>query len=152
MIGECKICNKIFKRKNAGTYCSYGCYYISKKGCIPWNKGKKELRPEVLKKMSDIRLGKKSWNSGTAKPFRLKSGYVLLLKKDHPFPEHGGYVLRSRLVMEKFLHRFLKPKEVVHHINFKRDDDRLENLQLFANQSDHKRFHWILNNPKKKLF
>ena len=39
-----------------------------KKNQTSWNKNKKEIRPEVLKKMSDSRLGKVPWNKGTGRP------------------------------------------------------------------------------------
>jgi len=36
-----------------------------KKGQIPWNKGRKETRPEVLKRQSESHKGIKPWNVGT---------------------------------------------------------------------------------------
>ena len=45
--------------------------------------------------------------------------------------------------MEEHLHRFLDPKEVIHHINQQKDDDRIENLMLFSNNSEHLRFHKV---------
>lgn len=33
-------------------------------GSIPWNKGKKEIRPEVIEKLRESHLGQTSWNKG----------------------------------------------------------------------------------------
>ena len=73
-----------------------------------------------------------------------KNGYIFILMPNHPFCTNKGYIRRSRLVMEKKLGRYLTPEEVVHHINGIKDDDRIKNLQLFANKSNHTKFHWFL--------
>src|SRR5262245_38465839 len=44
-----------------------------------------------------------------------KSGYVLLLRPEHPYANRHGYVREHRLVMEQVLGRYLLPTEVVHH-------------------------------------
>jgi hypothetical protein len=66
-----------------------------------------------------------------------KSGYVLICAPHHPNCDNGGYVREHRLVMEKILHRFLDPKEVVHHKNGIRSDNRPENLELLPSNGEH---------------
>lgn len=44
-----------------------------------------------------------------------------------------------RLVIEQQLGRWLRPEEVVHHRNGKKDDNCPDNLQLFASNAEHKR-------------
>ncbi len=41
--------------------------------------------------------------------------------------------------MEKHLRRKLKPKEVVHHINHNKTDNKIENLELFPDNETHLR-------------
>lgn len=61
-------------------------------------------------------------------------GYALVkVDRDDPlFPMAGriGYVLEHRLVMARHIGRPLLKNETVHHINGKRADNRIENLQL----------------------
>ena len=59
---------------------------------------------------------------------------------DHPFA-YGGRVREHRLIVEKGLGRFLRPTEIVHHINYIEDDNRPENLMLFKNVRAHHKIH-----------
>lgn len=105
----CKTCNKRFKTYfKKQTYCSIGC--VPRKG---------EDNPK--------------WRGG-----RIASDdYIYLFKPDHPFATQDGYVLEHRLVMEKAIGRYLKPKEAIHHLNHNRADNRIENLHLCESNGKH---------------
>jgi hypothetical protein len=49
-----------------------------------------------------------------------------------------GYVMEHRLVVARAMGRCLLRSEVVHHENHDPQDNRLENLALFASNRDHK--------------
>ncbi len=66
-----------------------------------------------------------------------KDGYVLVYTPDHPHANQQRRVREHRLVMEQHLGRYLEPGEVVHHLNDLRDDNRLENLELFSSNGEH---------------
>src|SRR3990167_3904990 len=85
------------------------------------------------------------WKGGK---IRDKEGYVLLKKNDHPYGNRLGYVREHRLVVEASLGRYLLPTEVVHHKNSKRDDNRLENLELFVSNGAHLKIELTGKIPK----
>jgi hypothetical protein len=59
----------------------------------------------------------------------IRGGYVAVTD---PHKRKRDGVLEHRLVMEQHLGRLLEPHEEVHHINGVRDDNRLENLELWS--------------------
>jgi len=65
--------------------------------------------------------------------FWRSNGYVyVLVGKGHPIREKGERVAQHRLVMEEHLGRRLRDEETVHHKNGVRDDNRIENLELWT--------------------
>ena len=70
------------------------------------------------------------WTGGISR----KYGYVFILSPHHPFRNKSNYVAEHRLVMEQHIGRFLTKTETVHHKNGIRDDNRIENLELWSKQ------------------
>jgi hypothetical protein len=80
---------------------------------------------------------------------RRSRGYVFLVSKGHPYARQDSYVREHRLIMEKHLGRYLQPNEIVHHINGVRDDNRIENLELISNISEHRNKHRFVGNQNR---
>lgn len=99
--------------------------------------------PQYIKdKISRSNMGKPSvgrkgnehhnWKGGK---FFSTYGYVLVYTEDR------GHVFEHRLVMEKHIGRQLEKEEIVHHINGVKTDNRIENLMLLKDASEHKKLH-----------
>lgn len=59
------------------------------------------------------------------------SGYISVKMPNHPNANVDGWILEHRLVVSEYLGRPLAKDEIVHHKNGVRDDNKIENLQLF---------------------
>jgi hypothetical protein len=84
---------------------------------------------ERWKKTGDV--GDAVLGSRGRAPTIIRRGYHFTYVPDHPNANGQGYVLTHRLVMADHLGRALLPSEEVHHRNGIRDDNRLENLELW---------------------
>jgi len=170
----CITCKKRFYvkpfRMNKAKCCSIRCSKIGNKN----NLGKKRSQETIIK-LSISHMGQKAWNKGIpcsgktkrklsishkgkktgSKNHNWKGGIckhqgnrILILYPSHPFADKHGYIRRSHLIMENRLGRLLLPTEIVHHVNNIKDDDRIENLQLFESNSAHAKHHY----PKGSKF
>lgn len=111
----------------------------SKKG-KPHRKGY-HLSESTKKKIGDANRGKyrnPSKYGGHRK--KHQAGYIKVYCPNHPFATKDGFVMEHILVMEEQIGRYLEKDEVVHHKNHKKDDNRIENLQLMKFK-EHAGFH-----------
>lgn len=61
-----------------------------------------------------------------------EEGYKLIYKKGHPNASKNGYILEHKYIMSENLGRPLKKEEIVHHLNGIRNDNSLDNLELWS--------------------
>lgn len=125
----CRMCNE---RPNCRNYrlCSR-CRHGPKVAC-PSCDGLKTAAADRCQKCyaaeaKDVNHG--AWKGGRTYD---SQGYVKVYCPEHPYAMNGRYVKEHRLVMERHLGRFLFSNENVHHINGIKDDNRLENLELWV--------------------
>lgn len=79
--------------------------------------------------------GPQRWNWRPNGSRRLETdGYISVKCSGHP---RGDWVPEHILVMERHLGRQLRPHEEIHHRNFDKADNRIDNLQLFDSHSEH---------------
>ena len=110
---------------------------IKLKGKIPWNKGKRNYYSKSARKRigkgGKLRMGKNNGNYN-GKRWKAPNGYVYIIVKGSRRPEH-------RIIIENILGRKLKKyKEIVHHKNHIKHDNRIKNLQMLT-IGEHNKVH-----------
>lgn len=146
---RCRSCSSKFRYKNPKNNPNYkGGITLTKYNCEICGKeisyrnaifGKSKCQECYTKTLSG--KNNPNWRGGRSTTY----GYILIFSPKHPFAQQK-YVTEHRLVMEKQIGRYLKPEEIVHHINGIRNDNRIENLMLFNNIKEHREFHsWIFD-------
>lgn len=105
----------------------------------------KALSEETKKKISLSKIGKNygligpnnsNWKGGRAN----QGGYIAILIPDHPFSDINERVKEERLVVEAHIGRFLTKKEIIHHKDEIKTNNKIENLQIVST-SGHAKIH-----------
>lgn len=122
---KCLVCGKPTRRESRAKYCSALCQGIAKQGENHHNwKGGRRVHSE---------------------------GYVYIYSPNHPFCDKEKRVLEHRLIIEEKIGRYLDKKEIVHHINTIKNDNRVENLVLISSQAEHLKEHnYFCNGDTRK--
>lgn len=138
----CCICSSNFerrsrgKRRNARAVCSSACLSALRSAAMTqiWRDGRM-TSDRIVRNHKGSRNPR--WRGGA---HLTHQGYRYVWCPEHPRAVRGK-VLEHRLVMERTMGRRLLPEEIVHHINGDKSDNRPENLELFASNSEHVAAH-----------
>ena len=116
---------------------------------------RKPIPGEKCKRNRDLaHKGKQSfaWKGGRIKD---ANGYIHIWNPEHPNANIGrrkSYVAEHRMVMSDHIGRPLRRDETVHHKNGNREDNRIENLELWtSNHPSGQRVNEVISWAKKYL-
>lgn len=148
----CPICGNKFHRK------PYTLSILKTKPCCS-RECLRKYKKILMSGEGNHQYGLINEKNATWKGGKTHTGYIRVRVPGHPFSNKKGYVLEHRLVAEKYLlneensvcvdgKRYLSPDYVVHHINFDRGDNSIENLAVMKH-NEHVSLHNRLNPSKK---
>jgi hypothetical protein len=106
-----------------------------------------ETRRKIAESRKKYRREKHpSWKGGRR---TTSSGYIEVLKPDHPRARGRGYVFEHILIMEEKLGRSVSKDEQIHHIDENKKNNDPQNLMLLS-CSEHAKLHGKQKKKKGK--
>lgn len=126
---QCIVCQHVFSNKTKHRLCE-PCREKQRKLVCPACNGPMQRGYKTCTKCVD----RKNENNGAWKNGKTihTKGYVRIRNTTHPRAIKSGYVFEHILVMEQHLSRYLEPCEKIHHKNGIKNDNRIENLELWT--------------------
>jgi hypothetical protein len=153
ILSEARIGIKYFNRKRPLPFSEEHKRNIGKahKGHVTSEETKKKISKsllghsfskETINKMSEMKKRDKNYNW---KGEISDNGYKRFIVPDECkfscMANCHGYVRIHRLIMAEYLQRPLAKKEIVHHIDGDLNNNKIENLMLLKNYSEHAKLH-----------
>ena len=130
----------LYKKRDGKILCSrcIGRRTVNQNNLQWWNEGEHRENCTCARCADQRGENNKMWKGGT---MDTRGGYrlVKVYPEDpmHSMADHKNYVLEHRLVIARALGRPLVNGETVHHINGVKNDNRLENLELWYTNHGH---------------
>lgn len=130
-MATCSQCGRDWRTKSGNLVCGRCQHYLAKHPCADCGTpcDKRAVRCLACAPLQNVGYGKRG---GKGRYTNRTTGYVVVLAPGHPRAGKNGYVREHVVVMEETIGRFLFDGETVHHKNGQRDDNRPENLELWA--------------------
>lgn len=127
----CPNCNKDFLPTSNHKMCPTCRYHSNKDTCVCGSvKAKSSSICASCHASNQSMKTNGNWKGGKTIH---KSGYVMVRTPGHPRSKsNNGYVFEHIIIMEEYIGRHLVASENVHHINGIKNDNRIENLELWT--------------------